>query len=78
MTDKERRDKYKEIFDIKAFDMESGALAAACYLLGKIPFVSIRKISDSADDVAIDEYTSSLSSDLTAFSDIILNVLKNI
>ena len=58
--------------------MESGALAAACYLLGKVPFVSIRKISDSADDVATDEYTNSLNSDLTAFSDIILKVLEHL
>ena len=78
LTDKARRDHYKELFNIKSFDMESGALAAACYLLGKIPFVSIRKISDSADDVATDEYTNSLTGDLTAFSDIILKVLKNI
>lgn len=78
LTDKARRDHYKEIFNIKSFDMESGALAAACYLLGKIPFVSIRKISDSADDVATDEYTNSLNCDLTAFSDIILEVLRSI
>ena len=78
LTDKVIRDHYKELFNIKSFDMESGALAAACYLLGKIPFVSIRKISDSADDVATDEYTNSLTGDLTAFSDIILKVLKNI
>ncbi len=78
LTDNVRRDKYKELFDIKSFDMESGALAAACYLLGNIPFVSIRKISDNADDVATDEYTNSLANDMTAFSDIILKVLDNI
>ncbi len=78
LTDNVKRDKYKEIFNINAFDMESGALAATCYLLGNLPFVSIRKISDNADDVAVDEYSNSAFGDLTAFSDIILKVLENI
>ena len=77
LTDKERRDRYKELFNISAFDMESGALGAVCYLLN-VPFVSIRKISDSADDVGVNDYTNSVKTDITAFSDIILNVLEKI
>ena len=77
LTDKERRDRYKELFNISAFDMESGALAAVCYLL-EVPFVSIRKISDSADDVGVEDYTSSVKTDITAFSDIVLNVLNKL
>ncbi len=74
LTDKARRDKYKDIFDICAFDMESGALAAVCYRLN-IPFVSVRKISDNADDVGVDDYTTSLTADTAAFSDILIRVL---
>lgn len=77
LTNKELGNKYKEIFSINAFDMESGALAAVCYLLD-IPFVSIRKISDSADDVGVEDYTSSVKTDITAFSDIVLNVLNKL
>ncbi len=77
LTDKERRDRYKEIFNISAFDMESGALAAVCHFF-KAPFISIRKISDSADDVSVNEYTDALASDTTAFSDIILKVLEKL
>ena len=77
LTDKERRDRYKELFNISAFDMESGALAAVCYLL-KVPFVSIRKISDSADDVGVEDYTTSVKTDITAFSDIVLSVLNKL
>ena len=69
--------KNKEIFSINAFDMESGALGAVCYLLN-VPFVSIRKISDSADDVGVEDYTNSVKTDITAFSDIVLNVLNNL
>lgn len=77
LTNKDLGNKYKEIFLISAFDMESGALGAVCYLLD-VPFVSIRKISDSADDVGVEDYTNSVKTDITAFSDIILNVLKNL
>lgn len=77
LTNKELGNKYKEIFSINAFDMESGALGAVCYLLD-VPFVSIRKISDSADDVGVEDYTNSLKTDITAFSDIVLNVLNNL
>ena len=77
LTDKERRERYKEIFKISAFDMESGALGAVCYLLN-VPFVSIRKISDGADDVGVDDYTNSVKTDITAFSDIVLNVLNKL
>ncbi len=77
LTDKALGEKYKKLFNINAFDMESGALGAVCYLLG-VPFVSIRKISDNADDVSVGEYTNSVISDVTAFSDIILNVLEKL
>ncbi len=74
LTDKAIKEKYKEIFNINSFDMESGAVASVCHLL-RVPFVSIRKISDSADDTALSEYTESLKTDNTAFSDIVLSVL---
>lgn len=77
LTDAERRNKYKELFHISAFDMESGALGAVCYLLN-VPFVSIRKISDGADDVGVDDYQNSVKTDITAFSEIVLNVLENL
>lgn len=77
LTDKTLGEKYKKLFNINAFDMESGALGAVCYLLG-VPFVSIRKISDNADDVSVSEYSDSLASDVTAFSDIILKVLEKL
>ena len=49
LTDAERRNRYREIFNISAFDMESGAIGAVCYF-AQMPFLSIRKISDNADD----------------------------
>ena len=59
-------------------DMFSGgALGAVCYLLN-VPFVSVRKISDNADDVSVSEYTNSVVSDVTAFSDIVLKILEKL
>ena len=77
LTNKELGQKYKEIFNITAFDMESGALGAVCYFL-KTPFISIRKISDNADDVGVEDYTDSVKTDTTAFSDIVLSVLEKL
>ena len=77
LTNKELGQKYKEIFNINAFDMESGALGAVCYLLN-VSFVSVRKISDNADDVSVSEYTNSVVSDVTAFSDIVLKILEKL
>ena len=77
LTNKELGQKYKEIFNISAFDMESGALGAVCYLLN-VPFVSVRKISDNADDVSVSEYTNSVVSHVTAFSDIVLKILEKL
>lgn len=77
LTDKEKKEYYKKIFGINAFDMESGALASVCAFFG-VPFVSIRKISDSADDVGTNDYTDSVKSDLKAFSEIVLELLKHV
>jgi nucleoside phosphorylase len=43
-----------------------------------VPFVSVRKISDNADDVSVSEYTNSVVSDVTAFSDIVLKILEKL
>ena len=77
LTDAERRNRYREIFNISAFDMESGAIGAVCYF-AQMPFLSIRKISDNADDVGTDDYKNAVVSDLTAFSDIVLKVLEKL
>lgn len=75
LTDKEKSDYYKKLFSISAFDMESGAIASVCHLLN-IPFISVRKISDNADDTAGDIYRESLVSDDTAFTEIVYKVME--
>lgn len=77
LADKEKKDNFKKIFGINAFDMESGALASVCSFFD-VPFVSVRKISDTADDVGTQDYRTSLRTDVTAFSDIIIEILKHL
>lgn len=55
LTSKEKKSLYKETFGINAFDMETAAIAAVCDK-SQIPFLSIRKISDDADDAAVETY----------------------
>lgn len=55
LTSKEKKELYKNAFGINAFDMETGAIAAVCDK-SDVPFISIRKISDDADDAAVETY----------------------
>ncbi len=55
LTSSEKKEKYKNEFGINAFDMETAAIASVCDK-AEIPFLSIRKISDDADDAAVETY----------------------
>ncbi len=55
LTDKEKSTLYRDTFGIRAFDMETAAVASVCYF-DHIPFLAIRKISDDADDSANADY----------------------
>ena len=55
LADKDRKNLYKETFNINEFDMETGAEASVCHDSG-VPFLAIRQISDTADDTAAASY----------------------
>lgn len=55
LTSSEKKELYKSEFGINAFDMESAAIASVCDKCD-IPFISIRKISDDADDASGETY----------------------
>ncbi len=59
---KELHDELENRFSPVACDMESAAVAHSAKLFGK-PFVSIRMISDGADDDSADTYTNTLNCD---------------
>lgn len=55
LTDPVRKKLYSETFGISAFDMETGAIACVCKK-NDTAFLSVRKISDDADDESKDTY----------------------
>lgn len=78
LSDKEKAKLYNETFGINAFDMETGAIASVCFF-DNIPFLSIRKLSDNADDTANDDYhemNNRKEMDLTIVIDSLIQKLK--
>lgn len=55
LADKVKKDYYYKTFGICSFDMESAAIASVC-ARAEIPMLSLRKISDDADDSASGDY----------------------
>jgi len=73
----EDRDLMVNTWGSVACDMETAAEAYVCSLCG-IKFVAVRKISDSASDGAIDEYSETLTKDENKWSDECLNWIKTL
>lgn len=55
LADSALKVKFRDTFGICSFDMETGAIAAACHK-AQIPFLAIRKISDDCDENAVENY----------------------
>ncbi len=77
LTDAAKKQEYKEEFSINAFDMESAAIAATCDRYG-VPFMSIRKISDDADDAALESYTEMNNLCEVALTEILMETVANL
>lgn len=57
LADKAKKNFFKETFGICEFDMETAAVASVCHESG-VPYLSIRQISDTADDTSPEDYTN--------------------
>ncbi len=77
LTDKQRKRLYHNVFSIKAFDMETAAIAAICDKFD-LPFLSIRKISDDADDCSASAYREMNDRAETCLAEILLTIINNI
>lgn len=77
LTDKAKKDFYKETFSINAFDMETGAIAAVCDKCS-VPFLSVRKISDDADDSAVSDYTQMNDAAEECLSELLIHILDRV
>ncbi|MDD6807061.1 MAG: 5'-methylthioadenosine/S-adenosylhomocysteine nucleosidase [Oscillospiraceae bacterium] len=76
LTDSKKKNEYKEEFQISAFDMESAAIAATCSKYG-IPFMSVRKISDDADDSATVSYREMNNLCEETLTEILIDITNN-
>lgn len=75
---KELHDMLTEKFNPIACDMESAAVAHSCKLFN-VPFVSIRMISDGADDDSATTYTDTLNCDKAdGWTAVVFNWLKTL
>ncbi len=56
LADPVKKEQYKSLFSLTAFDMESAAIAQVC-ADGGVPFCSLKQISDDAGDCSPEDYT---------------------
>lgn len=77
LTDKEKKDFYKKQFNIESFDMETAAIAGVCHKCG-VPMLSLRKISDDADDCSIDDYREMNDRQESCLTELVANILTRI
>lgn len=77
LADIELKRKYRQIFSICAFDMESAAIASVCHKC-KIPFLSIRKISDDCEENAVESYREMNNKKELHLSEVVFSLLDKI
>ncbi|MCD7827404.1 MAG: 5'-methylthioadenosine/S-adenosylhomocysteine nucleosidase [Clostridiales bacterium] len=77
LSDREKKDFYKETFGINEFDMETGAIASVCHD-ADIPFAAIRQISDDADDAASESYKEMNDKCEDSLIDVVIQIVKNL
>ncbi len=77
LSDSEKKKLFREKFGICAFDMETAAIACVCEKCG-VPFLSVRKISDDADDSSVEDYREMNNKAESHLSDILLEFVAKI
>lgn len=75
LTDPVRKNEYKDTFGITAFDMETAAIGAVCFK-NDIAFLSVRKISDDADDASAEDYREMNNRQEVVLSQILFEIIK--
>lgn len=74
LTDSAKKKLFYETFGVEAFDMETAAIASVCDKCG-IPMLSLRKISDDADDCSVNDYREMNEREETCLTELLENVL---
>jgi len=77
LADSAKKVEYSSEFSINAFDMESAAIAAACDKY-KLPFLSVRKVSDDAEDGSIHDYREMNEKCESTLTEVLVKIIENI
>ena len=77
LTDKVKKELYRDTFGIESFDMETAAIAGVCDKSG-VPMLSLRKISDDADDASVNDYTEMNNRQESCLTELLVNVFQRI
>ncbi|MCR5041225.1 MAG: hypothetical protein K6C36_03870 [Clostridia bacterium] len=75
LADNAVKERYRELFGISCFDMETGAQAWTLKRLG-VPYVAVRRISDDAGEKASEKYTDSTLTLSTGLADAALALIE--
>lgn len=77
LADSAKKAEYLLEFSINAFDMESAAIAAVCDKY-KLPFLSVRKVSDDADDDSIHDYRKMNEKCESTLTEVLVKIIESI
>lgn len=77
LSDKVKKEFFRETFSIQSFDMETGAIASVCDKAG-IPMLSLRKISDDADDTSVEDYREMNDRKESCLTELLVNIFERI
>lgn len=77
VSDKQTKNRILEQFNAKACDMESAAIAQICYK-ADVPFLSIRTLSDNANDDGITDYLTFKREAALKNSKLIIEMIKSL
>lgn len=77
LSDKEKKVYFRNTFGIEAFDMETGAIASVCDKAG-VPMLSLRKISDDADDSALGDYREMNNRREACLTELLVNIFTRL
>ena len=77
LTDKVKKELYRDTFGIESFDMETAAIAGVCDKSG-VPMLSLRKISDDADDASVEDYTEMNNRQEACLTELLENIFERI
>ena len=77
LTDKAKKELFRDTFGIESFDMETAAIAGVCDKSG-VPMLSLRKISDDADDASVEDYREMNNRQESCLTELLVNVLHRI